>query len=297
MAHGLNAAERIPLDTHVHLWDRAVVPQTWIDPESMAAIDRDFSGSDLSVQLREVGVTRAVVVQSDRALIENTHLLDEAEQTPELVGVVGWVDLRGGKDGVRLQLDALGGHESASKLVGIRHPVHIDEDERWLSRDDVAEGLAELGKRGLAFDLVIRPWQLEQAARLAARVPGTSFVLDHLGKPPLSTGRLEAWNDGLRQLAALPNVAAKISGLTIEDDWGDWSEAAVTRAIDPALELFGPPRLMFGSDWPLVRLTRGGYGSWIDAYRSATSSLSPTEQRQVDSGTAERVYGVGVVHA
>lgn len=297
MAHGLNAAERIPVDTHVHLWDRAVVPQTWIDPESMTAIDRDFSGSDLSVQLREVGVTRAVVVQSDRALIENTHLLDEAQQTPELVGVVGWVDLRGGKDGVRLQLDALGGHESASKLVGIRHPVHIDEDERWLSRDDVAEGLAELGDRGLAFDLVIRPWQLEQAARLAARVPGTSFVLDHLGKPPLSTGRLEAWNDGLRQLAALPNVAAKISGLTIEDDWGNWSEAAVVRAIDPALALFGPSRLMFGSDWPLVRLTRGGYRGWIDAYRSATSSLSPTEQRQVDSGTAERVYGVGVVHA
>ncbi|WP_424466691.1 amidohydrolase family protein [Pseudoclavibacter helvolus] len=286
------ATTRIPIDTHVHLWDRSVVPQTWIDPDSMAAIDRDFSGADLGAQLRDIGVTRAVVVQSDGILIENDHLFDEAERSPELAGVVGWVDLRAGADGVRVQLDALGGIEGSSRLVGIRHPVHIDEDERWLSRDDVAAGLAELGAHGLAFDLVIRPWQLEQAARLAERVPGTQFVLDHLGKPPLSTGELDAWNAGLRQLAALPNVAAKISGLTIEDDWADWSEAAVARAIDPALELFGPSRLMFGSDWPLVRLTRGGYRGWIDAYRSATASLSDDEQRQIDVSTAERVYGL-----
>ncbi|PPF42344.1 amidohydrolase [Pseudoclavibacter sp. AY1F1] len=285
---------RIPIDTHVHLWDRSVVPQTWIDPDSMAAINREFSGLDLAAQLREVGVTRAIVVQSDRVLIENDHLFGEASQAPELVGVVGWVDLRGGADGVRLQLDALGGHEGASKLVGIRHPVHIDEDDRWLSRDDVADGLAELGARGLSFDLVVRPWQLGQAARLAERVSGTQFVLDHLGKPPLSTGQLDAWSAGLLRLAALPNVAAKISGLTIEDDWGDWSQEAVTRAIDPALELFGPKRLMFGSDWPLVRLTRGGYRAWIDAYRSATAPLSADEQRQIDVGTAERVYGLDV---
>ncbi|GAB3287882.1 amidohydrolase family protein [Pseudoclavibacter terrae] len=312
MAHGLTRAEapesarlnrdtasdaRIPIDTHVHLWDRSVVPQTWIDPDSMPAINREFSGTDLTAQLREVGVTRAVVVQSDRTLVENDFLLDEALEAHEVVGVVGWVDLRGGADGVRLQLDDLARRPGASKLVGIRHPVHIDEDERWLSRDDVAAGLAELGTRGLSFDLVIRPWQLEQAARLARRVPGTTFVLDHLGKPPLSTGELETWHSGLRQLAALPNVAAKISGLTIEDDWGDWSQSAVARAIDPALELFGPSRLMFGSDWPLVRLTRGGYRDWIDAYRSATASLSPAEQRQIDVGTADRVYGMRGVGA
>lgn len=291
---GSNGAARIPIDTHVHLWDRSVVPQTWIDPDAMAAIDRDFTGGDLAAQLRDVGVTRAIVVQSDRTLIENDYLLGEAGRTPELVGVVGWVDLRSGADGVRLRLDALGQRGGASKLVGIRHPVHIDEDDRWLSRDDVADGLAELGKQGLAFDLVIRPWQLEQAARLAERVPGTQFVLDHLGKPPLSTGQLDAWSAGLRQLAALQNVTAKISGLTIEDDWGDWSADALTRAIDPALELFGPARLMFGSDWPLVRLTRGGYRGWIDAYRSATAKLSGDEQRQIDVGTAERVYGVGL---
>ncbi len=292
---GRELAARIPIDTHVHLWDRSLVPQTWIDPHSMSAIDRDFSGDHLSEQLREAGISRAVVVQSDRTLIENDYLFDEAQRTPELTGVVGWVDLRGGAVGVRIQLDALSGHEGSSKLVGIRHPVHIDEDERWLSRDDVADGLAELGARSLAFDLVIRPWQLEQAARLAARVPGTSFVLDHLGKPPLSTGELNAWSAGLRQLAALPNVAAKVSGLTIEDDWGDWSQEALERAIDPALELFGPSRLMFGSDWPLVRLTRGGYRGWIDAYRSATSALSADEQRQIDAGTAERVYGMSGV--
>nr|WP_258064011.1 MULTISPECIES: amidohydrolase family protein [unclassified Pseudoclavibacter] len=276
----------------MHLWDRSVVPQTWVDPDSMAAINREFAGTDLSAQLREVGVTRAVVVQSDRTLIENDFLLDEALETSEVVGVVGWVDLRGGADGVRLQLDDLARHPGASKLVGIRHPVHTEEDKNWLSHVEVADGLTELGARGLAFDLVIRPWQLEQAAQVAERVPGTSFVLDHLGKPPLLTGELEGWYSSLRRLAALPNVTAKISGLTIEDDWDGWSEAAMRRAIDRALELFGPTRLMFGSDWPLVRLTRGGYQDWMDAYRSTTAALSNTEQRQIDVGTAARVYGV-----
>lgn len=284
MAHGLS---RRPLDTHIHLWDLVATPQEWIDPVTMAAIDRSFAAPDLSEQLGAVGIRAAIAVQADHSLDETIMLLNSCEEAPELSGVVGWVDVTADVPG---QIETLRQHPRGSQLVGIRHLAHVPGQEDFLARDDVAAGIARLGEVGLAFDLVIRSTQLADAAALVARTPGTTFVLDHLAKPPLAAGDLSSWRTDLARLASYPNVVAKISGLTIEDDWNAWTTASVSRAIDRALEHFGPSRLMFGSDWPLIRLTTGGYAGWLASYLESTAALSSTEQDAIDSGTAKIAY-------
>lgn len=285
MAHGL---ARQPIDTHAHLWDLAVSPQPWID-ESMSALNRNFLAGDLVDCLRAVGVPSAVLVQATSSLDETTFLLDQAA-APEIAGVVGWVDVAGD---VPAQRAAFAEHPRFDKLVGIRHPVHIEEDPDWLLRAEVERGIRHLAKAGLAFDLVVRPWQLRKAAELAARVPEAAFVLNHLGKPPIAGGDLGDWRADLALLAERENVVAKVSGITIEADWQAWSTASLRPVIDQALALFGPQRLMFGSDWPLVRLTRGGYAGWLDAYTEGTAELSASEIAAIDAGNARRTYRIG----
>ena len=145
------------------------------------------------------------------------------------------------------------------------------------------------GAAGLSFDLVVRPWQLPVATQVAAAHPELTFVLDHLGKPPIASGQLNRWRQDLDAIAALPNVAAKLSGLTIEADWLGWSPSHITPILDHALAAFGPERLMFGSDWPLVQLT-GGYAPWLDCYLAWSGALSPSEQASMDASTARGAY-------
>lgn len=282
MAHGLT---RELLDTHVHLWDLAVSPQDWIDG-TMAVLDRDFLAGDLAAALDAVAVPRAVAVQATSSIAETAFLLDEAAD-PHIRGVVGWLDVTGD---VPAQCAAFARHPNSAKLVGIRHPAHLEDNQDWLLLDEVVRGIRAIAAQGLAFDLVVRPWQLRSAAALAGSVPEARFVLDHLGKPPIASGELDAWGDDLATLASHENVVAKVSGLTIEADWRAWTAGDLRPVVDRALELFGADRLLFGSDWPLVQLTEGGYAGWLAAYLDCTSALSSSERAAIDSSNALRVY-------
>lgn len=286
MAHGLN---RRLLDAHIHLWDLAATPQDWIDPVTMAAIDRDFAAADLDAQLSAVDVEWAVAVQADHSLAETRMLLDATLLTDRLVGVVGWVDAAGDVAG---QVAELQEHPAGDRLVGIRHLAHTPGHEDWLTRADVAAGVRTLGDLALSVDLVVRDHQLRDARTLALAAPDTTFVLDHLAKPALATGDLATWRTDLAALAELPNVVAKLSGLTIEADWQGWSIETLSPAVSHALEVFGSDRLMFGSDWPLIRLTAGEYAGWVEAYVELTGALSPDEQAAIDQHTARIAYGI-----
>jgi L-fuconolactonase len=153
----------------------------------------------------------------------------------------------------------------------------------------VLRGLAAVARAGLAYDLVITAGQLAAAGRAAASVPDLRFVLDHLGKPPISAGLTEPWAADLRRLAALPNTSAKLSGLVTEADWHRWQVADLRPYAETALEAFGPARLMFGSDWPVCTLA-ASYPRVLAAARDLTAGLSPAERQAVFSGTATRVY-------
>jgi L-fuconolactonase len=231
----------------------------------------------------------AVVVQALNSTQETVDLLAGAAPSSSVRGVVGWVDLTGD---VPAQLAALRSAPGGSALVGIRHLAHLESDPSWLLRLDVSAGIEAVADAGLPFDVVIRAHQLGVATRLADRHPDARFVLDHLGKPPLLAGGadLDRWTADLAQLAHRDNVVAKVSGLTIEDDWKAWTTRGLTRIVEEALAAFGVDRLMFGSDWPLVNLT-GGYAAWRDAYLELTAGLSADEQAIMDGVTARDVYG------
>lgn len=286
----------IVVDAHHHLWVRARTPQGWIDPATMGVIDADFEPADLPAAAHGVGAT--VVVQSVSLWSETVELLATAA-SPEgraagIAGVVGWADLLA--PDLPERLAALRAGPGGSHLVGIRSMVQSEPDPGYLDRPDIRSGIAAVGAAGLPFDLIVRDHQLAAAARLAADLPEVRFVLDHLGKPRLADAAddsraLSAWRHDLAALAALPNVTAKVSGLITEASWDGWTPADLRPAVDHALDVFGPDRLMFGSDWP-VCLLAASYGRWLDVARGLLADLTGAERDAVLAGTACRVYGI-----
>lgn len=278
------------IDAHVHVWSSSQEPQDWIDPVTMPEIDRDFTLDDLGQTLAEVGVGSAVVVQTLNLLVETESILTRA--LPETVsGVVGWCDLTA--PDVADTLDRLKALPNGARLRGIRHLAHLEPDAHWLQRADVSRGLDAVANAGLVFDLVVTADQLAASIDVVGAHPKLSFVLDHLGKPPLRSGAIDEWSLRIEEMAAMPNVAAKVSGLTLESDWAHWRPTDLEGAIELALDSFGPDRLMFGSDWPLVRLT-GGYRPWLDAATDLFSNLSDPHQSALFFHTANRIYALGV---
>jgi L-fuconolactonase len=277
------------IDAHHHLWDLRQHPQTWIDPVTDARINRSFVFDDLEAAITSVDVVGTVVVQSVNDADETTHLLERAAASGGLVaGVVGWADLTSSDldDRVAEWLDRPDG----DLLVGFRHLVQSKPDPDWLMRGEVRRGLGVLARRGLAFDLLVKMPQLPAAIEVVRACPETRFVLDHLAKPPFRTGDLREWERLIRQLAAEPNVCAKVSGLVTEAVPGEWSLASIRPAVDVALECFGVHRLMFGSDWP-VCLLEAEYAAVVDlANRLVGDQLSVDERHQFFVATAAAFY-------
>jgi len=273
----------VGIDAHVHLWDRALDPQDWIDAQTMAPIARDFGPADLGAMLASTGLDRGLVVQSSNSLEESVRL---AQLDPTVVaGLIGWVDLTAEAGP---QLDRIR-REATVPLVGVRHLVHIDPDPEWLLRADVGRGLAALEREGLCFDLVVREWQLPQAALVSGRHEGLRFVLDHLGGPPPPGTDGREWAAALRELARRPNVAAKVSGLVSGLAPGSWHAEDLADRVTTALDAFGPDRLMYGSDWPLAELG-GGAVAWKSAVDGLLAELSEAERRRVLGGSAAELY-------
>lgn len=283
------------VDAHHHLWVRARTPQPWIDPHTMSRIDADFTAADLPA--RAHGVTATVVVQSADSWDESRELLavaaSPAGRDAGIAGVVAWADLLA--PDLPDRLAALRAGPGGDRLVGIRTQVQAQSADH-LDRDDVRRGIAAVGAAGLAFDLVVLPDHLPAAARLAHDLPDVRLVLDHLGKPDLTGGvadpvALASWREDLAALAAAGNVTAKISGLVTEARWDAWTLADLWPAVDHALRVFGPDRLMVGSDWP-VCLLASDYGDWLDTAGALLAGLTPTERTAVWAGTARRTYAL-----
>lgn len=277
------------VDAHHHVWDLSVRDQDWITGPAMAPIRRDFSVADLEPAARAVGVTATVVVQTVTVPEETPELLALAADSDLVAKVVGWADLT--DPGIADALARLRQLPGGAHLAGIRHQVQSEPDPGWLLRPDVQRGLAAVAEAGLVYDLVITADQLPAAVAAAERRPELTFVLDHLGKPPIAAGAFEPWATNLARLAALPNTVAKLSGLVTEADWARWTTAGLRPYAEAALDTFGPGRLMFGSDWPVCTLA-AGYERWVAAAEELTAGLSPDERDAVFSATACRVYGL-----
>ena len=275
------------VDAHHHLWDLGVRDQDWITGAALAPLRRDFLLGDYEPQARACGVTASVVVQTVTVPGETPELLALAATSDLIAGVVGWADLT--EPALADRIATLTAMPAGGKLVGLRHQVQNEPDPQWLTRPDVLHGLSVIARAGLAYDLVVTPGQLAAAARAAAAVPDLLFVLDHLGKPAIASGSIQPWARDLGRLAALPNTAAKLSGLVTEADWNRWKPSDLKPYAEVALDAFGPARVMFGSDWPVCTLA-ASYRDVLQAARDLTADLSDAEREAIFAGTATRLY-------
>ncbi|MGW2606999.1 amidohydrolase family protein [Streptomyces mirabilis] len=275
------------VDAHHHVWDLSVRDQDWITGTELRPLRRDFGVADLAPQARAAGVDRTVLVQTITVPEETPEFLALAEQGELIAGVVGWTDLT--RPDVADELARLRGLPGGRHLKGIRHQVQGEPDPEWLLRPDVRDGLAAVAEAGLVYDLVVLPHQLPACVRAAAGHPGLTFVLDHLGKPPIATGALRPWATAVRALAALPNTVCKLSGMVTEADHAKWTVDGLRPYADTVLDAFGPGRLMFGSDWPVCTLA-ASYGQVVDVAEELTGGLGAEERAEVFGGTATRVY-------
>jgi L-fuconolactonase len=271
------------VDAHHHLWDPESAAYPWLT-EELAVIRRRFDADHLHHEIQHNGVDATVVVQTRSSEDETRDFLAIAKASPFIAGVVGWVDLTA--DDVGDRIAAFDG-----PLVGIRHQVHDEEDPSWLERDDVGRGLTAVQRAGLVYDLLVRTREMPYAVSTAQRHPDLSFVLDHLGKPPIVSGDISAWRAAITPLAAQSNVVCKLSGLVTEADWNSWKVDDLRPAVEVALDLFGPDRLLFGSDWP-VCLLAGSYHDVKATAEELTRNCSDSERAAIFGGNAVRTYGL-----
>ena len=271
------------IDAHQHFWRYDALEYAWID-DSMKGLRRDFLPGDLEPELRAAGFDACVTVQARQTLEETRWLLDLADRHSFIAGVVGWVDLRAGD--LRAQLEPFAGR---TKLVGLRHIVQAEPDDRFLLRPDFLRGVAALRELGLAYDILVYPRHLPAAVEFAQRLEGNRLVLDHLGKPDIRHGEMQEWRRQMRALAASGHVMAKLSGLVTEADWRAWTPEGLRAYLDVAFDCFGPERLMIGSDWP-VCLVAADYGRTLRVVTDYMRDRPAHEQDAVLGGNAARLW-------
>jgi len=270
------------IDAHHHVWTLARGDYGWLTP-ALAPIYRDFHLSDLAPHLATANIEGTILVQAAPTEAETQFLLEVADQAEIVRGVVGWIDFDA-RDALA-RIEALA---SRKLLVGLRPMVQDIADDDWLLGFHLAPLLAGMAANELVFDALVLPRHLPRLLHVVRRHPGLQFVLDHFGKPRLLTGDIADWRGDIALLAKRPNVVCKLSGLATEAA-KDWQVADLRQAVDHALACFGPERMLWGSDWPVVDLA-GGYEKWLAAAQGLLTGLSSDEKAAIFGGNAARVY-------
>lgn len=282
-----SSSTRTLVDSHVHLWDRSRFDYAWLATES-GALGRDFLPADLlgEVAHPHVDFAGAVFVQADcradQALAEAAWVSGLADAGAPIIGIVAAAQLETG------DTDGLAALSNIPRVVGVRRLLQ-DEKPGFAVQDEFVAGVRSLAGYGFTMDLCIRQWQLPEATALVEACPEVAFVLDHLGKPTISSDAFAGWAEDLAALAHLPNVHCKLSGLMTEAPDDMRTPATLRRWLDHAVEVFGAERCMFGSDWPVLTLA-GSYRWWVDLVLELVDDLSPAESLRVLNGTALATY-------
>ena len=281
---------QLVVDAHQHFWH----PETggdygWLSGP-FASLNRRFDPHDLRPALERNGISRTVLVQTWNNLEETWEFIRLAEAEEFVAGVVGWVDLTDPRLGDTL--DALKSSREGRWLVGVRHLIQTEPDPNWLLRDDVRNGLAEIQRAGLVYDLVPNLPQLPSSIKTTETFPNIRFVLDHIAKPDIRNRGFDEWATLMRRFKGQrDHVWCKLSGMVTEANWQTWTPADLKPYVSEALEIFGANRCMFGSDWP-VCLVAANYERVIDALRECVKDLAESERDRVFGGSAIECYGL-----
>ena len=272
------------IDAHQHFWKYYSERFEWIT-DDMAELRRDFLPEDLYPILRTAQIDGCIAVQAEEHLRETGFLLELSDSHPWILGVVGWVELA--QDNLDELLDAW---SSNSKLLGFREVLQ-SKDPEYMLRKDFIRGIRKIGQRGYTYDLLTYPHQLSAALKLVDSCPNQGFVIDHLSKPDIKAGDWKAWKKSLQPFGERELVCAKVSGLVTEADWKNWNSSDLFPYLEIALEIFGPKRLLFGSDWP-VCLAAGDYQEVIGVIESFADQLSGDEKDALFGENAQEFYKI-----
>ena len=271
------------IDSHHHFWDIGMREYQWMPPGE-SVLRRNYVPEDLAPALEQGGVDKTVIVQAHQSVEETMWMLEIAENTEFVAGVVGWVDLTA--DDVGDTLDEI---QANPWFKGVRHIWHDEPDDDWLARPGPVNGLREVAARGLAYDFLVRPQHLKYVPEIMDKVPDLRSVIDHIAKPLIAEKIVEPWLEDLREVANIPGMMCKVSGMVTEADMENWTPDDLAPYVAHVLGMFGYDRLMYGSDWP-VCLQGGSYQQVIGAARKTLSSLTAEESAAVFGGNAARFY-------
>ena len=269
------------IDAHHHLWRYDPAAFGWIDPGSVIA--RDFDTDALAGALATRKIAGAIAVQARQVPGETRMLLDAVASCAAICGVVGWIDLRADDIAERLADDA------TPLLVGYRHVVQDEPDADFLLGETFVRGARALAARGLTYDLLVDHRQLATIPAFLDRVGAGRFVLDHAAKPAIASGGWQPWADRLAAVAQCAGVMCKVSGLVTEADPACWTPDDLERYLDHVFTVFGPERVMWGSDWP-VCLLAADYGAVYDLIASYVARHCPGMTDGIFGGHALAFY-------
>ncbi len=280
----------LKVDTHQHFWNLDEVAYPWLAP-ALGSIYRNFEAEELAPQLMAAGVEKTVIVQAMDSYADTDSMLNIAVENDWVAGVVGWAPLHDPDEAAR-KLDE---YALNPYFKGIRHLIHEESNPDWLLQKQVIEGLQLLADRGLTFDVVaVFPNHLKHVPALVEQAPDLKMVIDHLAKPPLGNSERRLWREQMTAAAESPNVFAKVSGLnTVTSDFENWTYQDIKPLIDFAIDLFGPGRLMFGSDWP-VAILAGDYAKVWKETNKCIADLSDAVKAAILGGTANSFYNLGL---
>jgi L-fuconolactonase len=265
------------IDAHVHLIDRRRLRYSWL--AGAPAIDRDWSPADLMARAKPYDIGGFVFVEVDVDAPLNVQEATWADglgaTEPRLKAVCASLPLEHGAKSVAADLERLA---ALPRVRSIRRLIQDRPDPEFMLRP--------------GFELCIRHPQFANTIELVRRCPEVSFILDHIGKPGIAAGLLDPWRSHIAEIARLPNVVCKLSGVTTEADHAGWSRDQLRPYIDHVIEAFGFSRAMYGGDWPVCELA-GHYQQWLATLEWATAGCSPDERRSLFRDTAARTYRIG----
>jgi L-fuconolactonase len=270
------------IDSHQHYWRLARGDYGWLTRE-LGPIYRDFKPDDMATLLLATGVARTIAVQAAPTEAETRYLLVLAKRTPSIAGVVGWTDFDSPDAPKRIAAMARN-----RLLVGLRPMIHDIADPDWMLSSAVSKALAAMLRNGLVFDALVRPPHLSRLLVLADRCPDLAIVIDHCAKPLIREDVIEPWASDMAALARRANVHVKLSGLVTEATTG-WKAQDLAPYVHHVLKSFGPDRVLWGSDWPVLNLA-SDYAQWVAVSKQLLKGLSADDLAAIMGSNAVRVY-------
>jgi predicted TIM-barrel fold metal-dependent hydrolase len=269
------------LDTHLHIIDQDRLRYPWL--ADVPALNRNFPLATYLAEAQPLGIGAALHMEVDVAETDQEAETDFVLSlgAPVLAAVASGRPEHADFPAYLDRIAAIPG------LRGLRRILHTSPDEVGQA-PIFAENLRRLAAHDLSFDLCVLARQLPIAVRLVRACPDVRFVLDHCGVPDIVAGDFASWRGGITEIAALPNVVCKISGI-VAYGGADWTVAGLRPYVEHCIAAFGWDRVVWGSDWPVCTL-HADLTRWVKASRLLTSGCSEDERERLFHRNARRVY-------